>query len=239
MLLKTDANFDADSSLRFRITNTLYFKKHMKLLLHIFAFVLLSGVATFAQEDSVFTISGRVFEKATGKPIPAASLKIAGTKLGTYTKMGGDFLISNIPPGKHLLEIRAIGITDDFDTLLIVNNQSLVKFDINIPSQFSTETAYRDIERNKIQLHLVSGNAPCIMPGDSAFQEKYGIMYSEWGCTVPCSDECIAEYNRIIFKYLDQKYGKEWRREVRPGIIGFKEYDSLWESFKSIFKTEN
>ncbi len=83
--------------------------------------------------------------------------------------------------------------------------------------------ATNDIKRDIPFLLLQSGEAPIGYPADSLFQSKYNINYFEFGCIGPTIGYA-AEYNKYSFEYLDAKFGKKWRREIRKDVIGLKQY---------------
>lgn len=55
------------------------------------------------------TFSGKITDAATGAAIEAATVYISDIKFGTASDASGRFIIRNIPPGKHLVEISHIG----------------------------------------------------------------------------------------------------------------------------------
>jgi len=73
----------------------------------VFSLLLLVLVSTtaFAQARR---ITGRVTVEGSGEAIPAASINVAGTSLGTYTDEQGNFSL-NVPDGPATLRIRRIG----------------------------------------------------------------------------------------------------------------------------------
>jgi hypothetical protein len=198
----------------------------MKLLLHIFAFVLLSGVAAFAQEDSVFTVSGRVVFKNSGNIPKGDLIKLDRTNKATIIKGNGDFTIKNVKSNEYILSVQTFGC-GNFDTLVSVTNQN-IEVNILLPApecnRVSEELALKEVAKDSARLLLVGSISPI---GNSSedfdFEKEFKINYFDFGCTPPC-EECILLYNRAIFKHLDQKYGKSWRAEIRPNVIGFKEY---------------
>ena len=58
-----------------------------------------------ASKDSLYTISGRVFDNIDGYPVVGAIVKIVETPLGAKAKIDGSFIIRNIP--KSLNPIKA------------------------------------------------------------------------------------------------------------------------------------
>jgi iron complex outermembrane recepter protein len=57
------------------------------------------------------SFSGVIIDKEDNSPISDATVYFADIKMGTSSKSDGSFSISNIPEGKHLIEISHIGYT--------------------------------------------------------------------------------------------------------------------------------
>ena len=53
------------------------------------------------------------------------------------------------------------------------------------------------------------------------FEKKYGLKYKIFDCSVPEYDKIVANNIKVV-KYLDDKFGKEWRAFARQDIIGIK-----------------
>ncbi|WP_108171852.1 hypothetical protein [Christiangramia gaetbulicola] len=83
--------------------------------------------------------------------------------------------------------------------------------------------AKQDIENGIPFLLLQGGVAPVIIATDPQFEEKYKIYFYEYGCTGP-DQNLIEEYNKIIFNYLSDQYGKKWIKEVRDDVVGLKDW---------------
>ena len=54
-------------------------------------------------------IRGTVVEADTSEPIIGANVIVLGTRLGASTDLEGLFVINNLPEGKHILKISALG----------------------------------------------------------------------------------------------------------------------------------
>lgn len=65
---------------------------------------------------------------------------------------------------------------------------------------------------------------------DKTFQNKYHVTFLSQGCVRWGENENEAAYNQVIFKYLDKKYGKAWRYELRDDAIGFDAPESITEA---------
>jgi len=80
---------------------------------------------------------------------------------------------------------------------------------------YNVEKAKRDIDSNRILLLCDLGYAIYkFTDKDRAFKKKYGITYYTFADT-PIMSDCMWLYNKTIAGYLDDKFGKEWRKEVR------------------------
>jgi hypothetical protein len=85
----------------------------------------------------------------------------------------------------------------------------------------SKAEAQRDLKQGKAQLMLQGGFAPVHIAGQELFERKYHLSYFDLGCVVS-SNLCIAHYNAEVAKFLDKKYGKAWRKEVRKDVTGLR-----------------
>lgn len=83
--------------------------------------------------------------------------------------------------------------------------------------------ANADIIEGTRFLLLKSGISPVVFASDAKFQKDYKIYYHESGCT-GAREKIAIEYNRVMFKYLTQTYGKKWIKTVRKDILGLKSY---------------
>jgi iron complex outermembrane recepter protein len=85
----------------------------------LFAFFGLSLTCSFSQITSLKrsfigisgSLSGKVLDSATGKPISAATVYLADLKLGAIADASGHYHFSNLPSGTYLIEAHAIGFT--------------------------------------------------------------------------------------------------------------------------------
>ncbi len=65
------------------------------------------------------SFTGKITDIKTGKAIAGASVYITDIKTGTASDNNGNFIIINVPEGKHLIEISHIGYTTLVENLLI------------------------------------------------------------------------------------------------------------------------
>lgn len=73
------------------------------------AFALLTGSTAHAQTTSTGTISGRVFNPATGEYVRNAEVAIPGTNLVAYTAEDGSYTLTGVPTGETTLSVTYTG----------------------------------------------------------------------------------------------------------------------------------
>lgn len=153
-----------------------------------------------------------------------ATLQIKPTYKVSISDSLGNFHFENLKPGKYNLQVIGFGY-QNLDTLVTLENESLEDLNLLIVAncEVNREIAERDIKKKKPKLLLVGSIAPVVYPDQYKFEKKFKIEYYDFGCVTP-ANECIIQYNERIFEYLDEKYGKSWRKEVRTDVIGFKKY---------------
>ncbi|MCX7761880.1 MAG: TonB-dependent receptor [Candidatus Kryptonium sp.] len=120
----------------------------------IFVFLLIFGFYT-----DLFTqgkISGKVVDKSSGEPLPAADIHLVELKRGTITKSDGTFIIDNVPEGRYTIEVSYIGYKK-FRQIIDIKNGKDVEFKIeleqtviSLPSVVVTGTMY---EKSVFEIH--------------------------------------------------------------------------------------
>jgi len=83
----------------------------------------------------------------------------------------------------------------------------------------SIKQANTDIKKGKLKLLIQGGIVATHVKGQELFEQKYGVVYYDFGCVGP-SDIRIEAYNKVIGTFMDRKYGKGWRKEVRKDVRG-------------------
>jgi hypothetical protein len=102
-----------------------------------------------------------------------------------------------------------------------------------IVSHYNESGAEDDIKEGKLRILFPGGFGG--MPdfssiADKEFQKKYRVEFFSQGCLRSGEHEDEAGYNQVIFDYLDKKYGRAWRYELRDDAIGFKTPASISEA---------
>ncbi|WP_316831876.1 hypothetical protein [Pedobacter aquatilis] len=83
---------------------------------------------------------------------------------------------------------------------------------------YSEKLAAADIKAGNIKFLLRGGIAPTYFKGQELFEKKYGLKYYEFGCVMP-ADISIKDYNKVVAAFMDGKFGKDWRKEVRKDVV--------------------
>jgi hypothetical protein len=171
-----------------------------------------------------FKVVGVVVSVFDKTPIPDGTIMFTRTK-GYRCDSVGQFIIHGLANGQHKLTFSAFGYPTT-DTIITVNNNDITNFVWAIKTAcngyYSRQTALNDIKKGKANLLVQGGIAPIIYTTDKDFKAKYKIGYNVFGCIAPDMEECLIIYNQTIVEYLDQTFGKKWRRDIRKDVIGLK-----------------
>jgi hypothetical protein len=184
--------------------------------------LLLASNCASARSDEC-SITGQITSARNGKPLSSASVMLRGTVTGSIADSSGRYLIRHIPPGKHSVRVMHLGY-EIADTVVELQNGISTVVDIALQTTCSVDEskARSDIAQKTVRLLLIGSLMPqANSPEDDAFEKHYGVEYFDYGCTPP-AHECVIEYNRTIFQYLDERYGTGWRKSVRGDVVGLE-----------------
>ncbi|MBN1893680.1 carboxypeptidase-like regulatory domain-containing protein, partial [bacterium] len=78
---------------------------------------ILAMIMLFALRADAGTISGKIFDQESGKPVTGANALVGGTSLGAASDAEGLFKIAGVPDGAHTLKVQVLG----YETVLITN----------------------------------------------------------------------------------------------------------------------
>jgi hypothetical protein len=118
-----------------------------------------------AQENSV-TIYGKVVDKITKQPLPAANLLVLNTDYGASTGDDGRFKIRNLPPGEYQLRASILGY------------RSVTKTDVMVMSGFAQELVF-ELEEEAIELEDVVVKGDFFETGGLELISTRGFGYEE------------------------------------------------------------
>lgn len=83
----------------------------------------------------------------------------------------------------------------------------------------SKKLATADLKKGEVKFLIRGGIVSTVVKGQELFEEKYNIRYYDFGCIMP-ENISIEHYNKVVAYFMDKKYGRVWRKEVRRDIIG-------------------
>ncbi len=186
--------------------------------------LLLFPTLLFGQLDSKkYSVSGRVrivVGTDTVAPVRTPVVRLKGTMSGVLTDSLGNYQLTGLSQGK--IHINLMGFGYNTDSIAEIRDRSQENIDLIAVADCDVNkaTAEKDIKDKRIRLLLTTGIIPSAeTPQDENFEKKYNVVYYNYGYHCPAL-ECIIQYNRCIFEYLDTQYGKDWRNMVRKDVWG-------------------
>ncbi len=90
---------------------------------------------------------------------------------------------------------------------------------VDTAKQYSIKLANADLKNGTVKFLLRGGIVSIYVKGQEVFEKKYGIAYRDFGCVMPVNIS-IEDYNKVVASFMDKKYGKDWRKEVRRDVQG-------------------
>lgn len=150
----------------------------------------------------------------------------------------GEFIIRNLKRNRnYTLEVFAYDYKKT--EFQVKTNERVIKvmFDLKGNCEFNKKSAKRDWINGTPKLLLKTGGIAGNFANrsiDNDFELKYNIEYVSFDC-MPPSEKCIKEYNKQIFKLLDNKYGKKWRLKTRYDVdyLDEKDVNKIIEKIKN------
>ena len=195
----------------------------MKTLLTLLTFLTVTNL-TFGQTANDRTIEGKIiisFFMTSAKPIDSYVI-IEGTNNKAKIDSTGHFKLTDVKSGKNKLKIEIWNgaLTKD-TTLMIQHDIKDFSYVLYFNCDVNKYKAIYDIHYGIPKLLISGGIVPIVYEGQEKFEEKYGVVYHDYGCISP-DHKCVVEYNQTVFDFLDQEQGKKWRKEVRKDVVGVK-----------------
>jgi len=129
------------------------------------------------------SIRGRVVNAATGAAVPGSSVFITNTSRGTVSDNNGQFVLTDVPPGKHELIISSVG----YETNVFSFN------DAQLPLQLKVELAIKVKELENVNVE------PSVEEG----WDKWGRVFLDHfiGTTARATQCRIKNEKAIRFRY--------------------------------------
>ncbi|MFI2743362.1 hypothetical protein ACG2LH_11530 [Zhouia sp. PK063] len=192
-----------------------------KLILNILILISFSCLGQEKDSTEIINISGKIISGVNQKPLENGYVVIDMT--GAVSDENGHFELEYKKSKKDSLKkIKLYGMGyKEFDTILNLDYKKSIQLKVVLEPSFdlTKETALSDIKNGTPRILLSSGEVPVIYKSDKKFSKKYKISFSEFGCEA-VAPESLLDYNSTIFKYLDEKYGTKWRKQIRKDVVG-------------------
>lgn len=180
--------------------------KHMRQILFFLLVALQFPV--FGQK----VIHGIVLSAIDGTPVTNFLVK-KGKKHIVVTDGEGTF--SFLAAKKKIALSFHYTMTETKDTTIILSDTTTRIFLFTYKTLDSSQAKY-DIENNNMILFCCLGfNVLHPTRNDEAFEKKYGVKYFVMGDSPPAPINKLHSYNLSIAKYLDARYGTEWRKKTK------------------------
>ena len=102
----------------------------------------------------------------------------------------------------------------------------IVLFSVALHAQEKKQNDTIKIEINSKTktIYVLGGIASVITKEDLAFAKKYNIHFHDFGCIAPTNFKEYETKNELVFEYLNKTFGKQWQKEIKPSVLGFKKW---------------
>ncbi len=205
-------------------------RKYFRYLSIIFFVVFLHPIEVKCQLHGKYDIQVNIGDGTKVKPAEVKLLD--STKkliLKKYCDSFGQCRFTGVNKGVYRLINKRYKVDTMFaipDTDMLKALPQLIIFDIDIDRdicEFNGRLARKEIRKSIPRLILIGGLAPTYFFGQERFEHEFNIRYYEFGDSGE-PERCALRYNRVVFAYLDKRYGNTWRYKVRKDIIGVRNY---------------
>ena len=101
-----------------------------------------------------------------------------------------------------------------FETKLNKIDTSIISAFLNAHCPIDPSTAALDTLNGTPKILTATGYLPRGLTfNDQDFERLFDVQIIDYGDVWPC-DNCMKYYNKVVFQYLDHKYGVTWRKFV-------------------------
>ena len=132
----------------------------------------------------------------------------------TLTDTVGQFSFSNVPAGNYAFIVRSLGYRPLQDSIRVDRDIEALTFVLPAYCEFDSLVALKDIARGRVRV-LLHGSPPLVDPMDPVVERRYRFQYLDFGDILTEPFECSEQYNRVVFRHFDQRFGSRWRDSVR------------------------
>jgi TonB-dependent receptor len=137
--------------------------------------LLLAPLAPAQSVSGTGTISGRVFEGATGRSLQGATVRVVGTPLSDVTDPDGRYSIAGVPTGTASLEIEYVGL-DLFRQPIAVTGGGALVVDANLKSEVLKMAAFEVAEAARGQALAINQQKTARGIVNIVSEETFGAM---------------------------------------------------------------
>lgn len=143
--------------------NSAYSKALVSVGCLFFLLLVFTTTTTVAQTG---TVAGKIFNQ-NGEPIPAVTIQIPSLSIGTFTTKAGVYNLSNVKPGRHILIMRGIGLTQRSREVLVNANETTIVDDtLQQESLIMNEVVVYGASRREQKITEAPAAVSVVMPED-------------------------------------------------------------------------
>jgi len=185
--------------------------------------LLILGQSIIAQNRG--SIRGFVYDKDTKEPLPGANVLIKGTSLGAACNLDGEYIIRNIPVGKHTITVSYIGYeSQTIDVEIQANKTLLQNFYLKlttIEGQDIIITAQAQGQLAAINQQLTSDKIANVV-SEARIQELPDFNAAAALSRLPgiSTTKSSGEDNKIVIRGLSPKYNSVEVEGVKLSATG-------------------
>ena len=100
----------------------------------------------------------------------------------------------------------------------------IFSFTLNAQQKKQTETVTIEVNQNTKTIYILGGIASVITKEDLAFAKIYNLRFHDFGCLAPANFEFYESKNALVFEDLNQTFGKQWQKDMKPNVMGFDKW---------------
>jgi outer membrane receptor protein involved in Fe transport len=185
--------------------------------------MMITVLPVFVFAGTTGKIAGVVQDKDTGEPLIGANVQILGTMMGDASDEKGNFVILNVPVGKHDVKVTYVGYASVIreDVSISVDLTTDIMFDLS-PATIEGETVVITAERPLVnknatnETHILTAQDMENMP----IRSYAGIVATNTGVVAAKGDMYVrgGRTNEIAY-YIDGIYNNDLRTGDRVGDI--------------------
>ncbi len=190
----------------------------MKQISFVFLFFFVNTL--FSQQDD--TLNPDTALVAT--PPPTAFVRNPVMDSLRYQLSSSNSAITYILPNSLLPTIHSSMSSFDMHSMNFTSLMNLIS-----ESHYNAKGAWQDLKNGTPTILFPEGVPAFDSEKDLEFQRKYHVEFLSPGFFHMIGQNKDKKgYNRVIFAYLDKKYGTIWRNELRSDAIGFENPEALY-----------